>query len=124
MMTGQSPLKILVAEDDELIGELLGEMLAGMGHEVCAIEVTEAGAVVAARQSRPDLLIVDIHLNPGCGIAAVDAIQHVRPVPHILVSGNIASLRARRPDAVMLEKPYTLVALCCAMRRARDSGKG
>lgn len=109
-----------MAEDDELIGELLGEMLADMGHEVCAVESTEIDTVAAARLFRPDLLIVDLHLRPGSGIAAVDLIQQTRIIPHILVSGNIAQVRERRPDAIMLEKPYNQASLAAAIDRASE----
>ena len=50
MGSGQRSLKIVVAEDDNLIGELLADMLANMGHVVCAVESTEAGTVAAARE--------------------------------------------------------------------------
>jgi CheY-like chemotaxis protein len=118
MITSQRSLKILVAEDDELIGELLAEMLDSMGHVICAIETTEAGTVATAKQLQPDLLIVDLHLSPGTGIDAIDLIQQTQSVPHILVSGNIAKVRERRPDAIILEKPYTQVSLATAIHRA------
>jgi CheY-like chemotaxis protein len=35
-------LRVLVVEDNAIIGMLLGEMLAEMGHDVCGIETTEA----------------------------------------------------------------------------------
>jgi DNA-binding response OmpR family regulator len=41
-------LRILLVEDDSMIGMFLGMTLEQMGHEVCAIESTEAGAVAAA----------------------------------------------------------------------------
>jgi len=34
-----------------------------MGHDVCALEITEAGAVAAAAQYRPNLMIVDARLG-------------------------------------------------------------
>ena len=46
-------LRVLVVEDDALIGALLAEMLAGMGHDVCGIEATEAAAVSAEARCRP-----------------------------------------------------------------------
>lgn len=115
-------MKIVVAEDDELIGELLAEMLATMGHTVCAIESTEAGTVEAARRFWPDLLIVDLQLSPGSGVEAVDQIVRGQPTPHILVSGNIARLRELRPDAIKLEKPFTQASLTLAMNRACECG--
>ena len=50
--------RVLVVEDDAMIGVLLGEMLEGMGYDVCGIEATEADAVTAAARFRPDLMIV------------------------------------------------------------------
>ena len=43
MVTARKSLKILVAEDDELVGGLLAEILISMGHEVCPVEASEAG---------------------------------------------------------------------------------
>jgi CheY-like chemotaxis protein len=116
-MADMKSLNILVAEDDTLIGELLAEMLSQMGHEVCAITTTEAGTVTAARQSHPDLMIVDLRLSPGSGVDAVDLIMQTRFIPHILVSGSIARLRELRPHAVLLEKPYSQAALAAAILR-------
>jgi len=121
MMSGAKSMKILIAEDDELIGELLGEILVEMGHVVCAIKSTETGTVNAALQFQPDLMIVDSQLSPGSGIDAVDRIIQTRPVAHIMVSGNIASVRERRPDAIMLQKPYTRLSLASAILRASEA---
>ena len=46
-------LRVLVIEDDALIAMLLAELLAGMGHDVCATAATEAEAVIAAARSKP-----------------------------------------------------------------------
>jgi CheY-like chemotaxis protein len=58
-------LRVLVIEDDALIALLLSELLAGMGHDVCATAATEAEAVRAATRYRPDLMIVDAGLGRG-----------------------------------------------------------
>lgn len=118
MIAEQWSLKIVVAEDDDLIGELLAEMLTNMGHMVCAVEASEAGTVEAARRFQPDLLIVDLQLSPGSGISAVDTIMLMRPTPHVLMSANILRLREMRPHAIMLEKPFTQASLLLAQRQA------
>jgi CheY-like chemotaxis protein len=41
-------LSILVVGDEIIIGLLLGEVLVGMGYDVCAIASTEAEAIAAA----------------------------------------------------------------------------
>lgn len=122
MKSGQRSLRIVVAEDDNLIGELLAVMLDNMGHVVCAIESTEAGTVAAARKFEPELLIVDLHLSPGNGIDAMALITQTQAIPHILVSGNVTKLRELRPDVIVLEKPYTQASLALAIARASGHG--
>ena len=81
-------LRILVVEDDALIGILLAEVLVGMGHEVCAIEANEADAVAAAARCSPDLMIVDARLGDESGIAAVDQILRTVPFAHVHQRGS------------------------------------
>jgi CheY-like chemotaxis protein len=107
-------LRVLVIEDDALLGLFLGEMLEGMGHSVCAIEATEAGAVTAAAQFRPDLMIVDAQLREGSGVSAVGQILQTGFVPHVFVSG--ANVQALRPGAVT--SPFLK-----AISRRRSSGQ-
>jgi DNA-binding response OmpR family regulator len=115
-------LRIIVVEDDALVGLLLGEMLEQMGHDVCAIEATEDEAVVGADELRPDLMIVDAWLGEGNGISAVDKIEHNGPMPHIFVSGDIAKVKALRPDSVMVQKPFHEDELAYAIERALGAG--
>ena len=99
-------LRVLVVEDDAMIGTLLAEMLEAMGHDICAIEATEADAVAAAVQFRPNLMIVDVRLGDGSGLAAVEEILRTGPVPHLFVSGDTSRIRALRPGAVVIQKPF------------------
>lgn len=101
-----------------MIGELLAEMLGEMGHDVCAIEATEADAVTAAARCHPDLMIVDAWLGLGSGVAAVNEICSHGFVPHVFISGQIARVRALRPDAVMIQKPFGEDDLLAAVRQA------
>jgi len=110
-------LRILVVEDDALIGMLLAEVLAEMGHEVCAIEANEADAVAAAARCGPDLMIVDARLGDESGIAAVDKILGTGAVPHVFISGDPASVRLLRPNAVVIQKPFRGPDLALAMRQ-------
>ncbi len=99
-------LSILVVEDEAIIGMLLSEVLAGMGHTVCAVAATEKKAVEAAALHLPDLLIVDAGLAAGDGLSAVDTILATRFVPHVFTTGNALKVRQLRPGAVVLEKPF------------------
>jgi CheY-like chemotaxis protein len=114
-------LRIIVVEDDALIGMLLAEMLEEMGHDVCAIEETEDGAVASATLQQPDLMIVDAWLGAGSGIAAVDKIQSARRTPHFFVSGDISRVRRLRPNSIIVQKPYREAEIANAIQRAIDS---
>ncbi len=118
MATATNKLRILLVEDNSLLGMLLGELLGDMGHEVCAIEATEDDAVAAALQHKPDLVVADAWLRVGSGIAAVARMQANSTMPHVLISGNLDRIRALRPDAVMLEKPFSESELARAINRA------
>ncbi len=113
-----SALRIMVVEDNVVIGELLAEMLAEMGHDVCAIEATEADAIAAAARCRPDLMIVDVQLRDGCGVSAVEQIVRTGPVPHVFISGDTAWVQMFKPGAVVLQKPFAEADVIRAMTRA------
>jgi CheY-like chemotaxis protein len=111
-------LRVLVVEDDALLAIVLGDVLAGMGHTVCATENTESGAIAAAARCRPDLMIVDARLAAGSGVTAVEEIHRVGPVPHLFVSGDISGILARSPGAIVIQKPFQESDLVRAMDRA------
>jgi len=108
-------LRVLLAEDDAMVAVLLAELLGSLGHEVCAIEGTEAGLVHAARRTRPDLMIVDAHLGTGSGVTAGEGVLRERHVAHMFMSGGSV---AARPGAVVLEKPFWDSDLVLAIDRA------
>jgi two-component system, response regulator PdtaR len=109
------PLRILVVEDDRLMGMLLGELLESMGHQVCELAVTRAGAVAAAARHGPDFMIVDVGLGIESGIDAMDDILASGFVPHVFMSGNLAKVRQRRPNAQALQKPFSEAQLESAL---------
>ena len=114
-------MRVVVVEDDAVIGTLLAEMLAGMGYDVCAIEATESDAVIAAARCKPDLMIVDVGLGEGSGIAAIDTIHRIRPVPHVFVSADTSKARALRPNSIFIQKPYRESDLARVIRQALDA---
>jgi CheY-like chemotaxis protein len=114
-------LRVLVVEDDALIAMLLAEVLVAMGHEVCATAATEADAVTAASRFKPDLMIVDASLGRGSGVSAVEQILLAGPVAHVFMSGEAARVRERRPDAVVLRKPFREPELVRAIDIALDA---
>lgn len=111
-------LRILVVDDDPMIGALLSTMLEALGHSVCAVASNEIDAVKQGIRHKPSLMIVDAWLGAGSGVAAVGQILQHGFIPHLFMSGNIAKVRQLRPDAVLLEKPFKELALIRAIRNA------
>jgi two-component system, response regulator PdtaR len=99
-------LRVLIVEDEAIVAMLFADLLVAMGHEVCAIEATEAGAVAAAVRCRPDLMIVDAHLMDGSGASAVAAILRAGFVPHVFVSGDPLTDQPLALGSVALQKPF------------------
>jgi CheY-like chemotaxis protein len=122
-MTGQEgrsmkALRILVVEDDVMIGGLLAETLEDLGHTVCAVETRAANAVAAAARHHPDLMIVDVGLGEASGIAAVNEILRAGFVPHVFVTGDALRDLSLGPDAVLIQKPFREPDIVQAIERA------
>jgi two-component system, response regulator PdtaR len=113
-------LRIMVVEDDALIGMLLTEMLEGLGHGVCAVACTEPEAVEAALRCKPDLMLVDARLRDGSGLSAVTEILRSGFIPHIFVTGDAAEVQSLRPGVVVIDKPFREKDLICGIQRALD----
>ena len=66
--------KVLVVDDDAAIVEVLEMRLTAMGFDVTATADTEA-AIVAAEQTRFDLALIDLRMEPTNGIALMEAVH-------------------------------------------------
>lgn len=58
-------LKVLIAEDELMIADLLEETLIASGYEVCGIARTVDEAVALAELHKPDLAVFDVRLARG-----------------------------------------------------------
>ena len=113
------PLRVLVVEDEAMIAMLYAEVLSSLGHEACAIATTEDEAVEAASSCKPDLMIVDQHLQEGSGADAVKRILATTYVPCIFVSGDSARGASSSAAAqICLQKPFNEAQLTRAIAEA------
>ena len=69
--------RILVADDDVDIRELVEFKLSTMGHDIVAVG-DGAAAVDACRASKPDLAVLDVMMP---GVSGLDAIREIRSDP-------------------------------------------
>lgn len=58
-------LRVLIAEDELLIADLLEETLVASGYEVCGIARTVDAAVALGELHKPDLAVLDVRLAKG-----------------------------------------------------------
>ncbi|HNW44383.1 MAG TPA: response regulator [Elusimicrobiales bacterium] len=82
-------MKILLAEDDGPVRELMTEFLTDLGHEVTAVENGQE-LVKLALDARPDLVVTDMHMPEMAGnsmIAMIDMYPPLAGVPVIMVTG-------------------------------------
>ncbi len=100
-MTDVAPLiRVLVAEDDENARALLVELLRELGHDVVAEVGTGEQAIASARASRPDVVLLDVHMPGQSGIQAAEAIANeVDEAGVVLLTGD-SSLSLSDRDAV------------------------
>ena len=84
-------LRVLVVEDDALIGSLLSEVLSNMGHHVVAVVITEAGGIEVAALYEPDIMSTARHRD-GTGCSARVAWRGDTATGEGLIRGSLAHL--------------------------------
>lgn len=115
-------MKVLIADDDRLVRELLADLLAEMGHAVVAARNGVEALDVCAREA-PDLLILDFLMPRLSGLDALHALRErgVRAPAVLLTAISDGSFRAvdgAETVDVLLEKPVTKRGLARALARA------
>jgi hypothetical protein len=60
-------------------------------------------------------MIVDAGLGRGSGVSAVEEILRAGPLAHLFVSGDAERVRRRRPDAIVVRKPFREAELARAI---------
>ena len=128
MTVSPSPLdcKILVADDDEMIRELLGRLLKEAGYTGVEFAVDGATTIRALYRAEPhfDLLILDLDM-PGLNGHEVLSWRlkdpHLQLTKVIILSGLTAARARAKPldgSSLWVEKPFTPARLLAAVRRS------
>ena len=78
-MTNNPPLKILLVDDHKLFLEGLRNLLNSRGMSVTGVAHDGFEALSQARQLRPDLILMDIHMPKCDGVAATRLIKAEMP---------------------------------------------
>jgi response regulator NasT len=84
-----SPIRVLVAEDDDNARSLLVDLLSTLGHTIVAEVSNGREAYDRAKDVVPDVVLLDVHMPDGSGIEAAERItQNVPGVAVVLFSGD------------------------------------
>jgi AmiR/NasT family two-component response regulator len=94
MSTGR--MKVLIVEDETLVGMGLQDTLTKMGHEVVGQAASRAEAVDQFKRLQPDIVLLDIQLDEGDGIELAKTIAEIRRVPMLIISAFSDSELVRR----------------------------
>jgi len=99
----ESPLRVFVVEDSELIRKRIIENVHSMGpFEVVGYAESEDEAIASIANLRPDIVITDIQLKEGSGIEVVRKVRALpyAPRPRIFVLTNYAFPEYKRQCSV------------------------
>jgi DNA-binding response OmpR family regulator len=111
-------LKVLIAEDDLMIADMVEETLVRDGYEVCGIARTVAEAVALGRRHKPDLAVIDLRLADG-GLGTEIAAQLSSPgnLGILYATGNMSQLMLTAADGGgCLAKPYSSKDLLLSLK--------
>jgi CheY-like chemotaxis protein len=109
-MTGQSPAaakrRVLVVEDEMLIGMLLEDMLTDLGHEVAAIVPRLKEALAAVERETYDLAVLDVHLHGESAFPVAEALI-AKGIPFVFATGyGERGLPENYRGRPVLQKPF------------------
>ena len=100
--------KVLIAEDDLMIADMVEEILVDAGYEVCGIARTVAEAVRLGRRHKPDLAVLDLRLaGGGLGTEIAAQLCGLGKLGVLYATGNISQIGLTTADGhACLSKPY------------------
>ena len=118
------PIRIVLVEDNQVFREAL-ELLLGLQPDIHVVASVDSGtgAVAAAQEHSPDIVLMDYRLPGLDGVQATRAVREA--APHVAVVCLTASANLREVDALYeagavacLSKDQELDEIIAAIRRA------
>jgi DNA-binding response OmpR family regulator len=98
--------RVLIVEDEMLVGMMIEDSIASLGMEVAGIITTVDAALAKAHEGGFDFAILDVHLN-GKPVYPVADVLLDRKVPFIFATGyGEGSLPAKYSACATLQKPF------------------
>jgi DNA-binding response OmpR family regulator len=118
-------LKVLIAEDDLMIADLIEDCLIEAGYVTCGIARTVPEGVALGRLHRPDLAIIDMRLaDGGLGSEIVTQLHDGPRIGVLYASGNINHVIDVADGDACICKPYQTRDLLRALKIVEEIVNG
>ncbi|HWE62958.1 MAG TPA: response regulator [Chloroflexota bacterium] len=119
---------ILVIEDDQGCSELIAEIVQGLGFAV-SLHDRASQALALIRAQRPDVLVLDIMLPDGDGLAVLQEIRRdpaLYDLPVLLCTAALFELTGRQkpvddPRTELMLKPFHIEDFVWALTRLLEA---
>src|SRR3984957_1043653 len=101
-------LKVMIAEDDLMMADMLEDVLVEGGYEVCGIARTVEKGVELGERHQPDLAVLDLRLaGGGLGTEIAARLNHQNHLGILYATGNLGHMSLTKADGeACLGKPY------------------
>lgn len=113
---------ILIIEDDESLVELMSARLRKAGHEIRVATDAMLGTKMALQTPAPDLVLLDLKMPAGGGLAVLKSLRGsvlTKHIPVVVITGNAdAEAKAKLLQygiKTYLQKPFTADDLMSAI---------
>jgi DNA-binding LytR/AlgR family response regulator len=106
-----NPLRILIVEDEMVIGANISLQLSKFGYEVTGIVPRGEEALMHVKENQPDIVLLDIHLKGNIdGIQTAEIMQKDHDIPIIYLTANADDVNFNRAKTThpyaFISKPY------------------
>ncbi|MFW6327901.1 MAG: LytR/AlgR family response regulator transcription factor [Bacteroidota bacterium] len=107
----ENPLRILIVEDEMVIGANISLQLSKFGYEVTGVIPRGEEAMVHIRKNKPDIVLLDIQLKGKIdGIQTAQMMQKEQDIPVIYLTANADDAHFERAKSThpfaFISKPY------------------
>lgn len=120
-MSSLSPIRVLIAEDDFLVGEMVNGLLTEMGYQVIGETNNGADAITLTQSLQPDVVVMDIEMPRMNGLEAARHIYEDCPTPVVILTAyetpdlvqrageaGVGAYLVKPPNARDLERAITI----------------
>ena len=79
------PIRLMICDDHEVVRTGLATLLAGTDIEIVAEAVTGKDALKVAQKEKPDIILLDVRMPDGDGIATLEELRQKVPATKVIM---------------------------------------